>query len=109
MFDMVKRLRDSLYMNDVEDIGGRALGGMDLALGNLLKYRAELGVKANRLDIIKSRIIQDKTNIADVLSKNEDIDIARSITELKMLEVAYKAALGVSARVIQPTLLDFLR
>ena len=109
IFDMVMRLRDSLYMNDVEDIGSRALGGMDMALDNLLKYRAELGVKANRLDIVKSRIIQDKTNFEDILSRNEDIDIAESITKLKMLEVAYKAALGVSARIIQQTLLDFLR
>ncbi|MBA7665359.1 Flagellin D [subsurface metagenome] len=109
IFDMVKRLRDSLYMNDIEDIGGRALRGMDLALDNILKYRAELGAKSNRLDIVKSRIIQDRTDMEEILSKNEDIDIAESITKLRLMEVAYKAALGVSARIIQPTLLDFLR
>jgi len=108
-FDMVMRLRDSLYMNDAEDVGGRALGGIDLALDNLLKYRAELGAKANRLDMVKSRIILERTNMEDILSKNEDVDIAEEITKLKMLEVAYKAALGVTARIIQPTLLDFLR
>lgn len=109
IFDMVKRLRDSLYMNDIEDIGGRALRGMDLALDNILKYRAELGAKSNRLDIVKSRIIQDRTDMEEILSKNEDIDIAESITKLRLMEVAYKAALGVSARIIQLTLLDFLR
>ena len=35
--------------------------------------------------------------------------VAEAITNLKQLEVAYQAALGVSARIIQPTLLDFLR
>ena len=109
IFDMVMRLRDSLYMNDAEDIGSRAMGGMDLALENLLKYRAELGVKASRLDIVKARIIHDKTDFEDILSRNEDIDIAESITKLNMLEIAHKAALGVSARIIQQTLLDFLR
>lgn len=109
IFDMVKRLRDSLYMNDVEDIGSRALGGMDLALENLLKYRAELGARSNRLDMVKTRILQDRTDMKDILSKNEDIDVAEAITKLRMLEVAHKAALGVSARIIQPTLLDFLR
>jgi flagellar hook-associated protein 3 FlgL len=29
--------------------------------------------------------------------------------ELKMQEVAYQAALGATSRVIQPSLLDFLR
>jgi flagellar hook-associated protein 3 FlgL len=109
IFDMVMRLRDSLYMNDAEDVGSRSLGGIDLALDNLLKYRAQLGIKANRLDIVKARVIQDKTNFEEILSRNEDIDIAESITKLNMLEVAHKAALGVSARIIQPTLLDFLR
>lgn len=109
LFDMVIRLRDSLYMNDAEDAGSRALGGMDLAIENLLKYRTDLGAKSSRLEIVKSRITQDKTNIEDILSKNEDVDITEAVTRLKMLEVAHRAALGVTARVIQPTLLDFLR
>jgi flagellar hook-associated protein 3 FlgL len=109
VFDMVKRLRDSLYMDDGEDVGSRALGSIDLALDNILKYRAELGARSSRLDLVRDRILQDKTNMEDILSKNEDIDVAEAITNLKQLEVAYQAALGVSARIIQPTLLDFLR
>ncbi|MGQ9617156.1 MAG: flagellar hook-associated protein 3 [Spirochaetota bacterium] len=109
IFDMVMRLRDSLYMNDVEDVGSRATGGIDLALDNLLKYRAELGSKSNRLELVRARVLQDKTNMEDILSKNEDVDVTESITRLKMLEVAHRSALGVTARVIQPTLLDFLR
>jgi len=109
IFDMVMRLRDSLYMNDAEDAGSRALGGMDLALENLLKYRAELGAKENRLEMTQARILHERTDIEEILSKNEDVDIAETITKLRMLEVAHRAALGVSARIIQPTLLDFLR
>jgi flagellar hook-associated protein 3 FlgL len=109
VFDMVKRLRDSLYMDDVEDVGSRALGGIDLALGNILKYRAELGARASRLDMVMARIVQDQTSIEEILSRNEDVDVADAITNLKQLETAYQAALGVSARIIQPTLLDYLR
>jgi flagellar hook-associated protein 3 FlgL len=109
VFDMVMRLRDSLYMNDAEDAGGRALGGMDLALENLLKYRAELGAKEKRLEMTQARILHERTDIEEILSKTEDVDIAETITKLRMLEVAHRAALGVSARIIQPTLLDFLR
>jgi len=109
IFDMVMRLRDSLYMNDAEDAGSRALGGMDLAFENLLKYRAELGAKENRLEMTQARILHERTDIEEILSKNEDVDIAETITKLRMLEVAHRAALGVSARIIQPTLLDFLR
>jgi flagellar hook-associated protein 3 FlgL len=109
LFDMVMRVRDSLYMDDVEDAGSRAIGGVDLALENVLKYRTELGARANRLDMVKARIIQDTTNMEDILSKNEDVDLAEAITNLRMLELVHRSALGVTARVIQPTLLDFLR
>jgi len=109
VFEMVMRLRDSLYMNDVEDVGSAALGGIDLALENVLKYRAELGARASRLNLVQARIMQDQTDIQEILSKKEDVDVAETITRLKMLEVAHQAALGVTARVIQPTLLDFLR
>ena len=96
-------------MNDAEDVGSRSLSGIDLALENVLKYRTELGARSNRLDMVKSRIIQDRSNMEDILSKNEDVDIAEAITRLRMLELVHKSALGVTARVIQPTLLDFLR
>jgi flagellar hook-associated protein 3 FlgL len=109
IFDMVMRLRDSLFMNNAEDVGGSALGGIDLALDNLLKNRAELGAKASRLDMVHKRVIEDRTNFEEILSKTEDVDVAEAITKFKMLETTYRSALGVSARIIQPTLLDFLR
>jgi flagellar hook-associated protein 3 FlgL len=109
IFDMVMRLRDSLFMNNAEDVGGSALGGLDLALDNLLKNRAELGAKASRLEMVQKRIIEDRTNFEEILSKTEDVDVAEAITKFKMLETTYRSALGVSARIIQPTLLDFLR
>ena len=37
------------------------------------------------------------------------LDLPRTIVDLQMQEVAYKAALGATARVVQPSLLDFLR
>ena len=109
LFDVVMRLRDSLYMNDAEDVGGMSIGGMDLALENVLKNRAELGAKSSRFDMVEKRIIQDRTNYEEILSRTEDVDMAETITRLKMLELSHQSALGVSARIIQPTLLDFLR
>jgi flagellar hook-associated protein 3 FlgL len=43
------------------------------------------------------------------VSMEEDVDLAEAITELKRLEQTHQAALGVTARIIRPTLLDFLR
>ena len=61
------------------------------------------------MEMAKKRLVQEKSDFEEILSSNEDVDVAEAITKLKMLEVAHQAALGVSARIIQPTLLDFLR
>ncbi|NJC21204.1 flagellar hook-associated protein 3 FlgL [Arthrobacter pigmenti] len=39
----------------------------------------------------------------------EDIDLAQVILDMKLQETSYQAALAVTARVLQPTLMDFLR
>jgi flagellar hook-associated protein 3 FlgL len=43
------------------------------------------------------------------LSEVEDIDLPQTIMDVKLQETAYQAALAASARVIQPSLMDFLR
>ena len=43
------------------------------------------------------------------MSDNEDVHIEKVITELITQESIHRAALAVGARIIQPTLLDFLR
>ncbi|WP_241961128.1 flagellar hook-associated protein 3 [Homoserinimonas hongtaonis] len=42
-------------------------------------------------------------------SEIEDLDLGRAILDLQAQEVSYQSALAVSARVLQPTLMDFLR
>jgi flagellar hook-associated protein 3 FlgL len=43
------------------------------------------------------------------MSKNEDVDMAEVIMRLKSEENVYRASLSAGARIIQPTLVDFLR
>ena len=43
------------------------------------------------------------------LSEVESIDLPATIVQLQSQEVAYKAALGATAKVLQPSLMDFLR
>jgi flagellar hook-associated protein 3 FlgL len=109
VFDMVIRLRDSLYADDSRDVGSLGIGGVDQALDNIIKNRSDLGARASRMDLVLGRVREQRANMQDILSKNEDVDLAETITELRVLEAAHRAALGVTARIIQPTLLDFLR
>lgn len=84
------------------------LGNLDDQLGNLLRVRAGLGARMNRVELTANRLEDDNVNFTKLMSKNEDVDIAESIMKLQNEENVYKASLSTGARVIQPSLVDFL-
>jgi flagellar hook-associated protein 3 FlgL len=75
----------------------------------MLRQQAGVGARHNQVLAAQSNALTLKTELTGQLSDVEDADLAASIIELQMQEVAYKAALGATSRVLQPTLMDFLR
>jgi flagellar hook-associated protein 3 FlgL len=108
-FDMLINLRDQLAAGDTIDTGGRALGGIDSALDNVLGRLGTLGSYDERLSLAFERTENAIPVITERYSNEVDVDMTEALTELRMLEYTHRAALGAAARVIQPTLLDFLR
>jgi flagellar hook-associated protein 3 FlgL len=109
MFDMVVRLRDALFRGDHEFVGSQGIGGMDLAMGNLNARIAEIGSREERAETAWSRLNQEIPDVTASLARESALDFADAATELKMMEFAHRAALQTSARILPPTLLDFLR
>jgi len=109
IFDVVIQLRKDLYNGDQLAIGGRDLEAIDMAMENLLRYRAEAGARVNRLESHTERLAMDKTYTQELLAKNESVDEVESIVNLKWLENVNSYALKVGAGMIKPTLMDFLR
>lgn len=85
------------------------LGNLDDELGNVLRVRAGLGARMNRVELTANRLEDDNVNFTKLMSKNEDVDIAEAIMKLQNEENVYKASLSTGARVIQPSLVDFLK
>jgi flagellar hook-associated protein 3 FlgL len=79
------------------------------AQNHLLTKAAEIGGRQRRLELLDARYSQDFVNYEQMRSDSEDADLAEVIMYLKMAEAVYQAALSAGARVIQPTLMDFLR
>ncbi len=109
VFDVLIQFRNDLLQKDQERIGGRDIGDLDLALENILRYRADVGAKMNRLEQHEQRVTQDKSYMTELLAKNEGIDFPETIMNLKWLETIHQYALNVGSKVIKPTLMDFLR
>jgi len=79
------------------------------AQNHLLTKTAEIGGRVRRLELLEARYEQDAINYERMRSDAEDVDMAEVIMKLKMAEAVHQAALSAGARVIQPTLMDFLR
>jgi flagellar hook-associated protein 3 FlgL len=108
MFDTVHNIQKALESGDTEALDAE-LVKLDDVLQTLSAERSELGARYNRLEMIDDRLGQQEVVANRILSDNEDADIERVITDLKTQESVHRAALGVGARIIQPTLMDFLR
>lgn len=85
------------------------LADLDKATAQLLKIRSQVGAKQNRMESAKEQNEQSKLDMTDILSKTEDIDITQKTMEFATMQTVYLASLQTSAKVIQPTLMDYLR
>lgn len=77
--------------------------------GSLLAARADVGAKQNRAELMENRLSLHEVNITKQMSQNEDVDYALAITEMTTQESIHQAALSVGAKIIQQTLVDFMR
>lgn len=101
--------RDRMVAGDTDALSNQVLVQLDDAMDSVLRWQAEVGARSNRLELVKHRLEEGLINLQNLLSVREDVDVAESIMNLKMEENVYRLALASGARIIQPTLMDFLR
>ena len=86
-----------------------AIGKMDTALKSVSREQADLGSRMKRLDLTEKRLSDDEISYTDLLSRTEDVELERAYIDFNTQYAVYQSALQVTAKVVQPTLMDFLR
>ena len=84
-------------------------GKIDTLFDHVVNERTTLGVRVSTAEKIKELNDEDILNIQDVLSKTQDTDVVEKFIELKSAEMIYQASIQVGAKLIQPTILDYIR
>jgi flagellar hook-associated protein 3 FlgL len=69
---------------------------------------ADLGSRYVRLELTEDRLSSQKVDFEELLSSNEDADIAETIIKYSSAETIYNASLSAASKIVQNTLLDFL-
>jgi flagellar hook-associated protein 3 FlgL len=108
MFRVLKDIQTAMDANDYKALTDD-IGRLDKRMDAFLETRADIGAKSNRIDMILDRLKDIGINLQTLQSKTEDADIAAVITSLKTDENVYNSSLDVGAKLIKPSLIDFLR
>ena len=88
---------------------GQHLDRLDELTQGIHSAIAKVGARQQAVEQHEGRLLDRRTQLQAQRSAVLDTDIAEELLELRQNEVAYQAALGVSARVLSTSILDFLR
>ncbi|KLL01263.1 flagellar hook protein FlgL [Bacillus pumilus] len=102
--DLENSLKNGTFANSDD-----ALGSIDQFKEVMSAERSDLGARSNRVDLVGSRLTSQYQVLKNAKSDNEDVESEKAILDLLQQETVNRAALATTAKVIQPSLVDFLR
>lgn len=109
LFQVIDDIYNDLMNGDTSTLSGIRLSELDECIDNILKCRAQIGAKVKRIEDTMKAYEADEINLTKLLAQSEDADLAQVVMDLTNQENVYRAALATGARIIQPSLADFLR
>ncbi|KHD89695.1 MAG: FgL, flagellar protein [Bdellovibrio sp. ArHS] len=108
IFSTIKDLEISLRTNDKQGVQS-ALDTLDQAISQVVLSRSEVGSRImavnNTMDSLQKAVVDNKV----AASQLEDADAFQVISDINKTDSTLKATLETSGKLIQPSLLDFLR
>jgi flagellar hook-associated protein 3 FlgL len=108
IFDTLTQINSALDSNDRAAISS-LLDDLDTARTQISNERANVGARTNLIASVKERQEDIQTSLRILRSNLEDIDLTDAITALNREQNTYEATLSAASRIVQPSLLDFLR
>lgn len=85
------------------------LASVDARKTTILAAQADAGVREAQMKGAGADLVKQAGTLEAQRSGIEDADLGQAVLDLKLQEVSYQAALSVTAKVLQHTLMDFLQ
>lgn len=108
MFKTIENLSTALKESNMENIQ-TSMTALDAIAETVVNSRAELGARQNRMTSHYERLDTTLYNLTSNLTGILDADMAKTIIDFKNQENVYSAALATGAKIIQPSLVDFMK
>ncbi|GAA0428450.1 MAG: flagellar hook-associated protein FlgL [Bacillota bacterium] len=108
LFDKIDTFIENLGNDNQAGIGA-SIEDLDTGINQIVNARADLGARMNRLELVENRLSEQEIIAKKTMAENESVDYEEAITNLITQESLHRAALSAGSRIIQPSLIDFLR
>ncbi|BFU42133.1 flagellar hook-associated protein FlgL [Krasilnikovia sp. MM14-A1004] len=108
LFTVLQGIADSIRSGDSTALSD-GLKNLDSAADLVKNTLSDVGARYNRVAQTKQSAEDRLLAVTSQLSDVEDVDLPKTIMEMQLQQTSYQAALAASAKVIQPSLIDFLR
>lgn len=95
--------------NDLRAQMANAMKNIEDFQAKLSVQDTDIGVRSKRIELVQTRLEDDKVNYETVKSDNEDADIAEVMMNYNTANAAYTASLSIGMKITQITLADYLR
>jgi flagellar hook-associated protein 3 FlgL len=108
LFDDLNKLETNLTNGSDGNTIQQSITDIDSHLNSLSATQADLGARENRISLITNRLSDQQQIATTTMSNNEDADFEKTLVEFQQQQAVHTAALSVGAKIMQPTLVDFL-
>lgn len=108
VFDALDQLIIGLQTDDVTLIQSQ-INRFEQAQGQIQMVRAETGAKYQQLELVEQQTAKLKLTFEEMMDNTEKANIEETVIDFNNQELAYELSLNAAAKIIQPTLMDFLR
>lgn len=88
---------------------GPRLGEIDDRRTAMLGVQGSVGTRQSQIERAKEAAVQNSVSLESRRAAVEEVDSVEVLIRLQAQELVYRSALAVNARVLQPSLMDFLR
>jgi flagellar hook-associated protein 3 FlgL len=108
LFDTLIRVRDALNINDGATVRAE-LDNAQTIHDRVTGAALVAGTRLSWLDALESRLEDESVSLAGSLGAIEDADLTKVISDLNQIQTFYEGGLAAGARLLQQSLVDFLR
>ncbi|SFJ26778.1 flagellar hook-associated protein 3 FlgL [Paenibacillus sp. UNC496MF] len=107
VFSMFDRLSSALQSSNYSAVTAE-IDDVKSRMNKIISARSENGAKTNRTELMQNRMEEMNVGLTALQSKTEDADMDQLYIDSTVSQNIYQASLSVGAKIITPSLVNFL-